>query len=289
MKKVAAVRTILGLLLLAAPVGAQAPNRIVSEISVADGVTVSVPQAALDGSPVIIPLGTAVDPQSGRVVEGLAIIHYRNNFSHKPNHPDKGGKPGGDSASTCFSYLAKGAEWKVFGEDYIVDASNNGGLSEANVRSIIADGITQWEDAADGTIDGSIVDIFGDEDLTSTVNRAAIGTLDGRNDVIFGSIAEANAIAVTYVWGIFSGPPRGRELVEWNMIYDDVDFDWSDTGEAFKMDFENIFVHEMGHAFGLGHPDNTCTDESMYAFAGFGEINKRDLNAGDIAGIDGLY
>ena len=55
------------------------------------------------------------------------------------------------------------------------------------------------------------------------------------------------------------------------------------------MDFLNIATHEAGHAAGLGHAPDTCLDETMYRFASEGEINKRDLNPGDIAGIVALY
>ena len=55
------------------------------------------------------------------------------------------------------------------------------------------------------------------------------------------------------------------------------------------MDFENIATHELGHSFGMGHPDSTCIEETMYAYADFGETKKRVLNAGDIAGIQELY
>lgn len=91
------------------------------------------------------------------------------------------------------------------------------------------------------------------------------------------------------MWGIFSGPPFARELVEWDQVYDDVDFAWSSTGASGAMDFENIATHEFGHALGLGHPDNACTEETMYAYADYGETKKRDLNAGDIAGVAKLY
>ena len=45
----------------------------------------------------------------------------------------------------------------------------------------------------------------------------------------------------------------------------------------------------LGHVLGLGHPDSTCVDETMYAYAGFGETNKRDLHTGDIEGVVKLY
>jgi predicted Zn-dependent protease len=55
------------------------------------------------------------------------------------------------------------------------------------------------------------------------------------------------------------------------------------------MDLQNIATHEFGHAAGLGHPDSTCTGETMYASASFDETQKRTLEAGDIAGINDLY
>jgi predicted Zn-dependent protease len=55
------------------------------------------------------------------------------------------------------------------------------------------------------------------------------------------------------------------------------------------MDFLNVATHELGHAMGLGHPRDTCTEETMFAYATYAEMKKRDLNAGDIAGIRKLY
>ena len=55
------------------------------------------------------------------------------------------------------------------------------------------------------------------------------------------------------------------------------------------MDLLNIAVHEVGHGAGLTHPDQTCVDETMYAYAAEGETKKRTLNDGDIAGIKALY
>ncbi|MEK0349324.1 MAG: hypothetical protein QQN50_06000 [Nitrosopumilus sp.] len=39
----------------------------------------------------------------------------------------------------------------------------------------------------------------------------------------------------------------------------------------------------------MGHPTDDCTEETMYRFAGAGETKKRDLNTGDITGIQRLY
>ena len=69
-----------------------------------------------------------------------------------------------------------------------------------------------------------------------------------------------------------------------------VDFDWSDSGEAGKMDFENIATHELGHSVGLDDLYNSgCSAETMYGYASEGETNKRTLELGDITGVSELY
>ena len=56
------------------------------------------------------------------------------------------------------------------------------------------------------------------------------------------------------------------------------------------MDLENIATHELGHSIGLGDLyTSSCAQETMYGYADFGEISKRDLNSGDILGISKLY
>jgi len=203
-----------------------------------------------------------------------------------------------DSAPTsgekCFEFLAKGAKWRTV-EPWLVNPSNGAGLDESFVFSNTTDDILQWEDGTDGSIDGSpgafitAEDILGDGTSTTATLVADTSSPDGQNEFFFADIEQEGAIAVAIVWGVFRGPPSGRELVEVDIVYDDVDFDWSSTGEAGKMDFWNIAQHELGHGVGMGHPGDTCTEETMYRFAGAGETNKRDLNAGDISGVNELY
>jgi len=230
------------------------------------------PQA--DNSP-FISLGTSIDPISGKVVEGYAIFH------HREGH-EKGGAPGGGGdVSSCYAFLAKDAKWKTL-EPWIVNPTNLEGLSDAFVLNNLSANIAKWETAGEA-------DILGDGTSTSSILVADTASPDGVNEVYFADIADPGVIAVTITWGVFGGPPSGRELVEWDQVYDDVSFDWSLTGETGRMDFENIAQHELGHALGLSHPDDSCLDETMYRFAGLGEIKKQDLSAGDIAGADKLY
>ena len=147
------------------------------------------------------------------------------------------------------------------------------------MANLMATDVGTWESAAGADIFGS-----GSTDASYDANTSNV---DGRNGAEFGPIADAGVIAVTYTWGIFGGPPKSRQLVEWDMIFDSDSFSWSTSGAANAMDFQNIDTHELGHAMGLGHPSGSCTEETMYAFASNGETKKRDLNAGDIAGIRG--
>jgi hypothetical protein len=225
-----------------------------------------------NGDTAIVHLGKAKD-KNGAEVEGIKIIHYKKGFA-------KGGGGSKGGGTTCYAFLASGARWKVT-EPYLVSGVNLAGLDPTALSTAIATSAATWEAQVS-------FDIFGPE-TAGVIDGADEVAPDGKNEVLFGAISEAGAIAVTTVWGVFSGPPRSRYLVEWDMVFDDVDFPWSTTGEAGKMDLLNIAVHEVGHAAGMGHPSDTCTEETMYRYADYGETKKRDLNTGDIAGVKALY
>lgn len=279
-QKIISLFTIGSILLLAGPIGAS-PNLATGTLTTSGTtLTLLLPPSA-DNSPVIS-LGTAVDPASGRLVEGYAIIHYRPGYV-RPS----AAKPGG---TACYGYLAKWAKWKTV-ESWVVNPANTRNLAGDFVFSNLTSDIAKWEDAADGIIGNSAgVDILGNGAATDAILAADTVSPDNANEVYFANISTANAIAVTIVWGIFSGPGWARELVEWDQIYDDVDFDWSSSGQAGKMDFENIATHELGHSVGLADLYNSaCSEETMYGYAAYGETKKRDLNSGDIAGVNALY
>lgn len=282
-KKTAAIFSLLALLLGSAPAFA-APNLSNANLETATTQRTLVLPPQADNAPVIS-LGSAVDPQTGKVVDGYAIIHYRRNFTHKQNH-----KPGSPSGSSCYTYIGSNTKWKVI-ESWIVNTSNTRGLDSNFVLTNLGDDIAKWEDAADGNVgNGSSIDILGNGSSTSSALVADTSSPDGQNEVYFADVSSSGAIAVTIVWGYFSGPPFLRELVEWDQVYDDVDYDWSATGEVNKMDFENIATHEIGHSFGMGDVyDLVCIDVTMFGYADYGETNKRTLESADVTGIDRLY
>ena len=246
-------------------------------------VVVTIPDHAVQVADDVFSLGSAV--VDGKMVQGFLFVHYREGFAKPP----WAGSGKGNGETTSYSFLAKGARWKTT-EAYVLDTSNTDGLSDDFVASRIEASLSEWD------VEVSF-EIFGNSDTTTTVDGADTVNPDDKNEIFFGSIEEPGAIAVTIVWGIFYGPPKARELVKYDMVFDDVDFGWGDAGPTNEenlgdtsiMDLQNIATHEIGHAAGMGHPADSCTEETMYRFAAWGETKKRTLNTGDIAGIQELY
>src|SRR3990167_9923929 len=101
-KNLIVVPVVLAVFLTAVPVGAVSTFSAATLTTPGVTKTLVLPEAA-DNSPVIS-LGTAVDPGTGEVVEGFAIVHYA-----KPsNNPAKGGP----KAPSCYGFLSSGAKWK---------------------------------------------------------------------------------------------------------------------------------------------------------------------------------
>ncbi len=254
-----------------------------------DKAKVRIPAHAVKVAEGVYSLGKAVS--QGKIVQGFMFIDYKKGFGHNPkappNHGGGGGGGNGDDTSKCFAYLKQDAKWKTV-EPWIVNPANARGLDTTFVFDNLVDDIQEWEDAA-GLSEGSAENILGGGSTTTSTLVADTISPDLVNEVYFADVDSSGAIAVTIVWGIFNGPPSQRVLVEWDQVYDDVDFDWSSSGEAGKMDFENIAQHELGHSVGMDHPPDSCTEETMFASASTGETKKSDLNTGDITGIDGLY
>lgn len=66
------------------------------------------------------------------------------------------------------------------------------------------------------------------------------------------------------------------------MLLDDdaSNWDWG-IAPAHAIDTLSIVTHELVHALGLGHPDVSCTYETMHRCCTPSSITPRDLAAGD--------
>lgn len=226
------------------------------------------------------------DLGTNETVEAFAIVH-KAHFKNAAARVKKPAKP--STTSTCYGYLASGAKWKWV-EPWVVNPANNSGIADNTVFNIFSSSISKWEDATDGVVGNGLgVNVIGDGSTTSSALLADTVSPDNLNEAYFGAIEDSNTIAVTIVWGIFGGPTYQRKLVEWDQIYNTI-YNWSSTGEANKMDLDNIITHEKGHSFGMNDLYTSyCSEQTMFGWASLGETKKGSLEIGDITGINKLY
>ena len=271
--------------------------KVAADVGPSNGhATVSIPAHAVEVAPGVFSLGNAM--HEGRMVQGYAYVHYKEAKGKPSGCNNDGVCQGWEAAScgdcsgggeepppsdvACYGFLSKRTMWKTV-EPYVVNPANTAGLNESFVFENFAMDVAKWESAA-------MTDILGEGSLTAAPLVADDVSPDGLNEVYFGSIDDSGAIAITIVWGTFNAPPPRRELVEWDQVYDQVDFGWSDSGAPGLMDFESIATHELGHSVGLADLDTEeCAEQTMYGYASYGETKKRTLEAGDIAGVQELY
>ncbi len=211
-------------------------------------------------------------------LESVTFIHYEKDFA-KP--PWAGGGDRGKEAK-CYDFLGKSVKWNNLPVNYVIDPDNPDGLSESFITSAISKAAEEW-DANTGA------ELFGTYSVDKNSSWDS-SSPDGRNEFVFDNYPENGVIAVTVIWGYFSGPPSTRGIVEFDILFD-TDFTWGDaTSNPALMDLQNIATHEIGHGAGLGDLyDSACAEETMYGYSENGETKKRDLNTGDISGIQELY
>ena len=186
-----------------------------------------------------------------------------------------------EPTSTCYAFL--GAKWKDLPVNYVIDPDNPDGLTEEFVTSAISTSAETWDAATSSELFNDVYTI----DYSSSWDSDAP---DGRNELLFGDYPQKGVIAVTVIWGYFRGRPSNRRIVEFDILFD-TDFAWGDaTIDSTVMDLQNIATHELGHGAGLADLyDTACSEETMYGYSDYGETIKKDLNAGDIIGIQELY
>jgi len=154
-----------------------------------------------------------------------------------------------------------------------------------------------WEINQNGTADctgefqavraayGTWEDVAGSYFTETYVGATALGgpELDGHNVILWGDTQDS--IATCYYWYYTT---TGR-LVEFDIVFDDY-YSWSSTGEAGKMDVQNIATHEFGHTLSLGDLyEGADTQKTMYGYGSLGETKKRTLHQDDIDGICYIY
>jgi len=222
------------------------------------GIAISVPDVAVNKSP-------ALEPLEPGTLERIVFIHYAN-----------GKVVASAKAPSCYKLLS--VKWKSLPISYVVNPE-----VEAIVPGAIFTGNETWDAATSK-------ELFNDNySLDNTANWDG-DYPDGRNEYSMGNYPQDGVIAVTVVW---SGVPigsKGRQIIDFDVLFD-TDFAWGDaTLNPALMDLQNIAVHESGHGIGLGDIYNSnCSEVTMYGYSGYGETKKRTLEQPDITGLQKMY
>jgi hypothetical protein len=233
--------------------------------------------------------------KKGRVVTKVTFIH----FKKEPGKP-AGGGGGGKTDSGYYTYIAKGAKWRV-AEDVYLNTLNGESATTAPadvVKGAATLAMNEWETPGTATLNifkNTLVGTVGPKGEPIAYNN---GAHRDYNTISFGDYSGGgNVIAVTTVWGVFGGPVNQREITEAHILLNDV-YTWGDAtrdvdGDGspdYVMDVQNILTHELGHWVGMGDLyQGGAIEETMYGYSTVGETKKRDLYKGDIAGVTKLY
>jgi hypothetical protein len=230
---------------------------------------------------IFVPIIAFAKPKKDpRILEKKVFIHYKKGHG-KPEWVEAKKPPKDDDHSSHYALLGRGVYWKDGMPLYVqVNPTNGDDLDPAFIEGAVDAALAEWDSYTS-------TDLFAD----AVINNDATfdyDSIDGFNEVVFGDYDEANVIAICYTWGYFGGKPSTREIVEFDIMLD-TDYVWGD-GEAnsLLMDVQNIVTHEVGHGIGLADIYD-CELETMYGYSDYGDIVKRDLFYGDIAGLQKLY
>ena len=187
-------------------------------------------------------------------------------------------KPGGGGKPSPTGYKLTGFKWLSLP---ITIKTNPGELGQDLVGPAIHASSEAWDDATSAELVNTYV-------VSSSVTLDG-PTDDGVNEIVFGDIDNQNIIAQCTYWFY----RRTKALVDFEIVFNTKYFTWGDaTNPATSgvMDVQNIATHELGHGFGLADLyQDQYAELTMYGYGSAGEIQKRTLDPGDIAGIQALY
>lgn len=217
----------------------------------------------------LLNLGLAVQAKPDRVVDRVVYVHREES---PPGLAVMNAKPVG-SAKPLYKW--SGLHWNSLDIVYYVNVDGSGIDPDVTYQTIV-DSFETWDVETNAE-----VFLTGSRDGSKKASTVS----DGDNVVSFGDLGGGGTIGVTYIWYYRDT----KEVVEVDTIFN-IYYEWS-TDQTYKtMDLQNIATHEFGHWLVLDDLYTKSTNQqTMYGYSTFGDIIKRDLASGDVAGIEAIY
>ncbi len=167
---------------------------------------------------------------------------------------------------------------------------NQNGTPDCDTEfTAVQNGFQAWEDECRSNIDFTYGGV-------TALGTGSWGTNDGNNIVVWaeanwdcltnGCVDNSNTIAINAYWYQCAD----GHLTDSDIIMNGEDYTWSCSGEAGKMDVQNVATHEAGHSLSLldlyGGIDS---EKTMYGIIANGETKKQTLDQDDRDGVAYLY
>lgn len=110
-------------------------------------------------------------------------------------------------------------------------------------------------------------------------------SIDGENSIIWVNYDTDSIATTTTIWNLTDL----SKIIENDMEFNDLTYDWSNDGSLTGMDVQTIATHELGHFLGFYDMYGTADEAKiMIGFSDEGTI-KRKLTKDDIRGIKEIY
>ncbi|MGI2336098.1 MAG: hypothetical protein ACRKGH_05585 [Dehalogenimonas sp.] len=233
---------------------------------------------------------TTDNPSKGPpTLDRVIFVHYPKDVPAKGGNPGKPPPDSGDTTKEWYKY--SGIHWNATNipVTYKVNISGYSNDFLAGVQAAFQ----AWEADDQSSIDFEYYGSF--TGLPSSFLGG--GAANGINEVGWVDISRqySNAIAVTMIWY----NPLTKEITEVDMAMNSV-LPWAQStisgdpdqasGVSGRYDVQNIATHEVGHWLMLGDLYNKPTmTQTMYGYGSLGEVSKRSLESGDLAGLRAIY